>query len=186
MQETWVLSLDQEDPLEKGMAIHSGIRAWRIQGTEESAGLQSTGLQTVRHIWVTKQHLTNCKVDSITPAFIKKSAQLHLSCASSNRPQSPVWSIQYISLLAAVWVKHKPKTQIDSLSPRVFKLSWEDAAPVFRVQLLSTRSQGKSWPYPGKEPGLQWKTEHRKRRRRRGEENLHKCEDLGSSFSSRI
>ena len=142
MQETWVLSLDQEDPLEKGMAIHSGIRAWRIQGTEESAGLQSTGLQTVRHIWVTKQHLTNCKVDSITPAFIKKSAQLHLSCASSNRPQSPVWSIQYISLLAAVWVKHKPKTQIDSLSPRVFKLSWEDAAPVFRVQLPSTRSQG--------------------------------------------
>ena len=50
MQETWVLSLDQEDPLEKGMAIHSGILAWRIQGTEESTGLQSTGVQTVRHI----------------------------------------------------------------------------------------------------------------------------------------
>ena len=35
LQETWVLSLDQEDPLEKGMATHSSILAWRIPWTEE-------------------------------------------------------------------------------------------------------------------------------------------------------
>ena len=35
MQETWVQSLDQEEPLEKEMAIHSGILAWRIPWTEE-------------------------------------------------------------------------------------------------------------------------------------------------------
>ena len=45
MQETWVRSLDQEDPLEKEMATHSSILAWRIPGTEEPGGLQSMGLQ---------------------------------------------------------------------------------------------------------------------------------------------
>ena len=41
MQETQVQSLGQEDPLEKGMATHSGILAWRIPGTEEPGGLHS-------------------------------------------------------------------------------------------------------------------------------------------------
>ena len=41
--ETWVQSLGQEDPLEKEMAIHSSILAWRIPWTEESGGLQSAG-----------------------------------------------------------------------------------------------------------------------------------------------
>ena len=49
MQETWVQSLGQEDPLEKGMAIHSSILAWRIPWIEKPGGLQSTGLQRVRH-----------------------------------------------------------------------------------------------------------------------------------------
>ena len=43
MQETWVQSLGQEDPLEKEMATHSSILAWRIPPTEEPGGLQSTG-----------------------------------------------------------------------------------------------------------------------------------------------
>ena len=43
MQETWVRSLGQEDPLEEGMATHSGILGWRIPWTEEPDGLQSTG-----------------------------------------------------------------------------------------------------------------------------------------------
>ena len=43
MQETWVLSLHQEDPLEKGMATHSSILAWKIPWTEEPGGLQSMG-----------------------------------------------------------------------------------------------------------------------------------------------
>ena len=47
MQETHVRSLGQEDPLEKGMAIHSNILAWRIPGTEEPGGLLS--IQRVRH-----------------------------------------------------------------------------------------------------------------------------------------
>ena len=49
MQETWVQSLGQEDPLEKGMATHSNILAWRIPGTEEPGGLPSMWLHRVGH-----------------------------------------------------------------------------------------------------------------------------------------
>ena len=45
MQETQIPSLDQEDPLEKGMATHSSIFAWRIPWTEEPGGLHSMGSQ---------------------------------------------------------------------------------------------------------------------------------------------
>ena len=53
MQGNWVLSLGWEDPLKKGMATHSSILAWRIPWTEETDGLQSPGLQRVRHNWTT-------------------------------------------------------------------------------------------------------------------------------------
>ena len=49
MQETQVLSLGWEDPLDKEMATHSSILAWRIPWTEEPGGLQSVESQRVRH-----------------------------------------------------------------------------------------------------------------------------------------
>ena len=49
MQETWVQSLSQEDPLEKEMAPHSSIIAWKIPWTEEPGRLQSMGSQRVGH-----------------------------------------------------------------------------------------------------------------------------------------
>ena len=52
MRETQVRSLSWEDPLEKGMATHSSILAWRMLWTEEPGGLQSMGSQRVRHDWV--------------------------------------------------------------------------------------------------------------------------------------
>ena len=55
IQETHVQSLGQEDPLEKGVATHSSVLAWRIQGTEELGRLHSIGLQRVRHDWATKK-----------------------------------------------------------------------------------------------------------------------------------
>ena len=45
IQEMWVQSLGQEDPLEKGMAAHSSILAWEIPWTEEPGGPQSMGLK---------------------------------------------------------------------------------------------------------------------------------------------
>jgi len=54
MQETQVLSLGGEDPLEKGMATHSNILAWRIPWTELPNGLQSMGSQRIGYDRVTK------------------------------------------------------------------------------------------------------------------------------------
>ena len=48
-QETQVASLGQENPLQKGMATHYSILAWRFQWTEETGGLQTMGLQRVGH-----------------------------------------------------------------------------------------------------------------------------------------
>ena len=57
MQETWVQSLGQEDPLEKEMATHSSILAWRIPWTDEPGGLQFMGLERVR---CNKAHVHMC------------------------------------------------------------------------------------------------------------------------------
>ena len=48
VRETWVQSLGREDPLEKEMATHVSILAWKIPWTEEPGGLQSMGSQRVR------------------------------------------------------------------------------------------------------------------------------------------
>ena len=55
MQETWVQSLGWEDPLEKEMATHSSIPAWRIPWTEEPGGLQSMEVTRVVHDLATSQ-----------------------------------------------------------------------------------------------------------------------------------
>ena len=49
VRENWVPSMGQEDPLEKGMAMHPSILAWKIPWIEEPGGLQSMGLQRVGH-----------------------------------------------------------------------------------------------------------------------------------------
>ena len=53
MRKTWVRSLGREVPLEKEMATHSNILAWRMQRTEEPGRLQFTGSQRVRRYWAT-------------------------------------------------------------------------------------------------------------------------------------
>ena len=58
MQEAWVRSLGWEDPLEKGMATHSSVLAWRIPWTEEPGRLQSMGWQRVGHDWNDLAHST--------------------------------------------------------------------------------------------------------------------------------
>ena len=65
MWESWVQSLGREDPLEKEMAIHSSILAWRIPCTEKPSRLQSTGSQRVGHDWATSHHLTTAMPTAI-------------------------------------------------------------------------------------------------------------------------
>ena len=59
-QEVWVQSLVGEYPLEEEIATHSSILAWEIPWTEEPGGLQSTGLQRIRHNWAAKQQQPVC------------------------------------------------------------------------------------------------------------------------------
>ena len=60
MQETRIRSLGWEDPLEKEMAAHSSILAWRIPWKKELGRLQSKGLQRARHDWATKSQVAAC------------------------------------------------------------------------------------------------------------------------------
>ena len=62
MQETKAQPLGWEDPLEKEMATHSSILAWRIPWTEELGGLQSMELQRVRHDWATNTFTSHLDV----------------------------------------------------------------------------------------------------------------------------
>ena len=74
MRETWVRSLGREDPLEKEMAIHFSILAWRIPWTEEPGGLQSTGSQRVGHDWATSLYAKSTCLIACTPL----SPELHI------------------------------------------------------------------------------------------------------------
>ena len=69
MQETWVQFPGWEDPLEKEMATHSSILAWRIPWTEEPGGLQSMGSQRVGHDWVRLNPHILVKQDIQDPPF---------------------------------------------------------------------------------------------------------------------
>ena len=62
MQEIWVWSLDWKDPLEKRMATHSSIPAWKISWTEQPDGLQSMGSQKSQKWLSTKQYICMCVV----------------------------------------------------------------------------------------------------------------------------
>ena len=59
MQEMWVWSLGQENPLEEEMATHSNIRAWRIPWIEKSGGLPSIELQREGYDWATEHTRTH-------------------------------------------------------------------------------------------------------------------------------
>ena len=64
MQETWVQSLGQEDPLEKEMATHSITLAWKIPWMEEPGKLESMGSQRIGHDGATSLSLLLFKLDS--------------------------------------------------------------------------------------------------------------------------
>ena len=74
VRETWVRSLSREDPLEKEMATHSSILAWRIPWTEDPGRLQSMRSERVGHDWAISHHFTSKHLlpcDSLPPFFRK-------------------------------------------------------------------------------------------------------------------
>ena len=91
MWETQVRSLGQEDPLEKGMATHSSILAWRIPWTEEPGGLQSMGLRRAGHDWATNTFTLFQDQSQRKPTSHYKSSQagLHTLFSLGSWPHSP-------------------------------------------------------------------------------------------------
>ena len=77
VQETWVGPLGQEDPLEKEMAAHSSILAWRNQWTEEPGELQTMGSQRAGHDRATNSFTFTYSLSEI--AFMKSSNINHLN-----------------------------------------------------------------------------------------------------------
>ena len=86
MQETWVQSLGQEGPLEKGLATHSSILACRIPSTEEPGGLESMRSQRVRHDWAANTLCAQYSaLDIRVPNLIKYASYLN------------VWIVAYVN-----------------------------------------------------------------------------------------
>ena len=84
MLESQVWSLGREDPLEKGMATHSSILAWRIPWTEEPGGLQSMRLQRVGYKWSTKINIEE-RGKRNRPSFLRAPSFCHDFSNSSSR-----------------------------------------------------------------------------------------------------
>ena len=84
MQETCVRFLGWEDPVEKEMANHSGIPAWKIPGTEETDGLQSMGSQRVGHDWGTNT-FTNGVITHLEPDVLECEVKWALGSITMNK-----------------------------------------------------------------------------------------------------
>ena len=107
MQETWVRSLGQEDPLEEGMATHSSILAWRIPWTEDPGRLQSMGSQRFRHNWsdwAHTQHLGSPKCHSVQFSSVTQSCPTLCDPIDCSLPGSTVHGVLQARTLELVAV----------------------------------------------------------------------------------
>ena len=89
MQETQVPSLGWEDPLEKGMATHSSILAWRSPWAEKPGGLQFMGSQRVRHNWATNTYIHTYQCHQGPKLLTFSSATLNTWLPFSSLPHGP-------------------------------------------------------------------------------------------------
>ena len=103
-QETWAWSLGQEDPLEKEVATHSSILAWRIPWTEEPGGLQSMESHRVRHDWATHTHThTHSLSLSLSPPI---SPRLPFLSTSHDHSWEKPAGLQFLGSQNQTWLTH--------------------------------------------------------------------------------
>ena len=111
----WTSPLGCEDTLEKGMATHSSILAWRIPWTEEPGGLQSMVSQRVGHNWATNTHFINQFQNTHTPVHVFLSllrTPLSIILVYSQGPESTAFLLRLTHAHLPVWsgntsIKHK-------------------------------------------------------------------------------
>ena len=97
MQESWVQSLGWEDPVEKGMAIHFSILAWRISWTEEPGGLQSIGLQS--QTWLKQLSMHTCMSSYVNNCRNVLSGLCIFHLSPSNPSLSPFGTFSQMQIL---------------------------------------------------------------------------------------
>ena len=125
--ETWVWSLGREDPLEKGLATHARILAWRIPWTEEPGRLQSKDLQRVQHNWGTFTWL-----NLLVLGFPGDSAVNYLSAVQETR----VWSLGWEDPLeegmatnSSILTWREEPGRLQSMGSQRVGHDWSDSAP---------------------------------------------------------
>ena len=102
LQETWIQSLGWEDPVEKRMATHSSILAWRNPWTEEPGGIQSMGSQRVGPDWVTNTSYSYCRMN----LFMNSSVTFNMYIDSQSHYHNHTdLSIKKISLCCSLIIK---------------------------------------------------------------------------------
>ena len=117
-QETRVRSLGQEDPLEKEMATHSSILAWRIPWKEEPGGLQSMRSQRVGHNWATSLRFTSHSWEQRNwehfDSYVPISSSVPISLSSNVGPPSPFPKLLswFWSLSSLVWMQYYDMTPL--------------------------------------------------------------------------
>ena len=121
MQETWIWSLGWEDSLEKGMATHSSILAWRIPWTEVPGKLQPMVSQRVGYDWVTnKQNIPYCKmrIPLNSSGFGEGNGiPLQCSCLENPRDGGAWWAV--VSGVAQSQTRLKRLSNSSSSSSRI-------------------------------------------------------------------
>ena len=103
IREIQVQSLGWEDPLEKGIAIHSSILAWRIPWTEEPDGLQSMGLHRVRPYWMTNTHFTFFREDHKVLFYVFCCCCCWTGTIASDYS---TWCLMYYEVVYPNWWEH--------------------------------------------------------------------------------
>ena len=146
MQETWVSSLGQEYPLEKGMATHSSILACKISWAEELGGLQSIGSQRVGHYWATST-LTKTIEFKLWSEFSLLSLLRQLSNEQSC----------YISLQSDFYNFKLPLVKLCLLKYSFGRLPWKSMLPLQGVHVWSLVNELKPYMLCGAVKEKSWR-----------------------------
>ena len=143
----WVQSLGWEYPLEKGMATHPSILAWRIPWTEETGGLQSIGSQRVRHDWSDLAH---------TPATTKDPGSEAIPSATTKTRRSQ------ISIFKKTYFQIRSHSEVPNISPSQLphacsKMNCTDCGSELEMQGQLPVCHSGPWLYWfGLEEGVPW------------------------------
>ena len=135
MREIRVRSLGRKDPLEKEMAIHSSILAWRIPWMEKPRRLQSTGSQRVGHDWATSPYLTLPYLTLPYEIYSQCKFQVHTTLILTNSPyythlnviHNPILKVLRL-LIISFWVGTHNFSRKEAT---VFSFSWQSNKTIF-------------------------------------------------------